>query len=144
MRIEAVTPSGLDSVVALYDQYDRPLAQRPSASEARRVLAAIEANGGVVLGAFVGERCIGTVTLNLCPNLSWSARPYGVIENVVVDTGYRRQGVATALLHAAIEQARGAGCYKLMLLTGSADPGVHQLYQSAGFAADKQGYQLRF
>lgn len=48
------------------------------------------------------------------------------------------------LLQAAVEQGRQQGCYKLMLLTGSAAAGVHQLYQSVGFEASKQGYQIRF
>lgn len=144
MRIDRVTPATVGGVLALYEQYDRPPAEAPSQSRVEAVLAAIDASGGAVFGAFDAERCIGTVTVNLCPNLSWSARCYGMIENVIVDAAFRRQGVAAALLQAAIDHGRSAGCYKLMLLTGSADTGVHRLYQSAGFVATKQGFQLRF
>lgn len=142
--VHALVAADLSALFALYDQYDRPAAPAPEAARAEAILGAIETFGGQVLGAFDGDTLVGSVTLNICPNLSWSGRPYAVIENVIVASHHRRRGVGRALLRAATERAGALGCYKVMLLTGATDPGVQAFYLSAGFAATKQGYQLRF
>ena len=67
------------------------------------------------------------------PNLTRSARPYALIENVVTRLEYRRQGRAAACLERAVEIARAAGCYKVMLLTGAKDPATLNFYRRAGF-----------
>jgi GNAT superfamily N-acetyltransferase len=41
-------------------------------------------------------RLLGTVGVIVVPNLSYRARPYAIIENVVVDASARRQGLASA------------------------------------------------
>ena len=45
---------------------------------------------------------------------------------------------------AALAHALAAGCYKVMLLTGSSDPDTHAFYRACGFDGDtKQGYVVR-
>ena len=53
-----------------------------------------------------------TCTLVILPNLTHGRRPYALVENVVCDAAFRRQGLGLGLLHAARERARQAGCYK--------------------------------
>lgn len=142
--VERVKSAQLDSVLTLYDQYDRPRVTRPSAVNSGRVLEEIEAAGGAVFGVFVSGVCIASASLNICPSLNWSARPYGVIENVIVDRDHRRGGLGRAVLDAAVERARATGCYKVMLLTGSGSPAVLNFYSAVGFSATKQGFQIRF
>lgn len=49
------------------------------------------------------------------------------------------------LMAAALDLARDAGCYKVMLLTGSSNPDTHAFYRSCGFEGDtKQGYVVRW
>lgn len=67
------------------------------------------------------------------PNLTRDARPYALIENVVTRSDCRRQGRATACLRSAVEIARSAGCYKVMLLTGAKDAATLGFYRRAGF-----------
>ena len=67
------------------------------------------------------------------PNLTRSARPYALIENVVTRRDYRRRGCATACLDRARQIAAEAGCYKIMLLTGAKDAGTLAFYRRAGF-----------
>ncbi len=81
---------------------------------------------------------LGSIYLNIIPNLTRGARPYAVIENVITDTAYRREGVGKALMLQAIECAKQAGCYKIMLLTGR-DEEVQSFYSSCGF--NKKGKQ---
>jgi GNAT superfamily N-acetyltransferase len=48
------------------------------------------------------------------------------------------------VLRSALDLAWRLGCYKVMLLTGSKEPGVHRFYERAGFAKDdKTGFIAR-
>ncbi len=81
---------------------------------------------------------LGSVYLNIIPNLTRGAKPYAVIENVITYNAYRRKGVGKALMLHAIESAKQAECYKIMLLTGR-DEEVQDFYSSCGF--NKKGKQ---
>ena len=87
------------------------------------------------LGAEVNGALISTCALTVIPNLTRSARPYGLIENVVTHPDFRRQGIATALLQFALRLAWTEDCYKVMLLTGRQDPATLRFYERAGFKA---------
>ena len=76
---------------------------------------------------------VATCTLTLIPNLTRNLRPYGLIENVVTDSGFRRRGFATAVLRHALDEAWRAGCYKVMLQTGSKEEATLRFYEKAGF-----------
>lgn len=78
-------------------------------------------------------KVISTCTLALILNLTRGLRPYGVIENVVTDPAYRNRGAATAVLRFALEEAWAAGCYKVMLETGSKQEATLRFYEKAGF-----------
>ena len=67
------------------------------------------------------------------PNLTRSARPYALVENVVTRADCRHRGYASACLARAVEIARAAGCYKIMLLTGAKDDATLDFYRRAGF-----------
>jgi GNAT superfamily N-acetyltransferase len=87
---------------------------------------------------------IATAYLNIIPNLTRSAAPYAVIENVVVDKAFRGTGRGKALMAATLQTAWSAGCYKAMLMTGSRNPATHAFYRACGFSADsKTGYVAR-
>jgi GNAT superfamily N-acetyltransferase len=85
-----------------------------------------------------GEQLAATAYLNVIPNLTRSASPYAVIENIVVDEPLRRTGVGKHIMGAALEVAWNAGCYKAMLLTGSRRASTHAFYRACGFTADEK------
>ena len=98
----------------------------------------------IVLVVEQDARLIGSLYLNIIPNLSRGGRPYALVENVIIDQGSRRQGIGKALMEKAIALAWEVGCYKLMLLTGRKGPEVHAFYKKLGFSAEsKQAYILR-
>jgi GNAT superfamily N-acetyltransferase len=82
------------------------------------------------------NQIISSCVCVVVPNLSRSARPYALIENVVTEGGHRRQGYAGACLDFAKEIAISEGCYKMMLLTGHKDAGTLNLYRKAGYNSE--------
>ena len=89
------------------------------------------------------DMAVASCTLIVIPNLTRVGAPYALIENVVTHPDHRRQGLGTAVLYAAVETAWQAGCYKVMLMTGSKQPSTLKFYQDAGFEQNKTGFQIR-
>lgn len=86
---------------------------------------------------------VASCTLFILPNLTRGNRPMALIENVVTHKQYRRMGLGKRVLHDAFARAEKAGCYKVMLLTGSTTQGTLDFYLEAGLTQDKTGFQKR-
>jgi len=87
---------------------------------------------------------VATTYLNVIPNLTRSASPYAVIENVVVEQSRRGAGLGKQIMAATLLAAWEAGCYKAMLSTGSRNPATHAFYRACGFSSDaKTAYLAR-
>jgi ribosomal protein S18 acetylase RimI-like enzyme len=56
------------------------------------------------IGAFDGEQLVGFV------QVGWDGGAHAFLLDTAVDPAHRHQGIGTALVHAATEQARAAGC----------------------------------
>jgi GNAT superfamily N-acetyltransferase len=78
------------------------------------------------------DTVVGTLTLLRVVNLTYAGRPWGMIENVVVDVGYRRRGIGRKLINSAFALAEAEGCYKVQLLSGSKREQV-EFYTRLGF-----------
>lgn len=75
------------------------------------------------------------LTLHLLPNVTWDARPYGLIENVVTVQSHRRRGIGKALMQYSLATAWAAGAFKVMLMTGKKRD-AKGFYEAAGFSAE--------
>ena len=84
---------------------------------------------------------LGSVYVNLIPNMTRGGRPYAVIENVITDSAHRNRGIGKALMNQALDLAWKENCYKVMLMSGRKDEAVHAFYKKCGFDSDeKQAY----
>jgi GNAT superfamily N-acetyltransferase len=82
-----------------------------------------EAEGSVVASCY----------LNIIENLTRNLAAYAVIENVVTEAQFRRQGYGKAVVKYAISEAWALGCYKVMLSTGSKQESTMKFYEGCGF-----------
>jgi len=142
-----IRPAAPDDVHALHDLYMRHLTKTPPPEpqdlEAwSALLAELTATPGYrILVAEEDGRAVSSVTLVVIRNLTHNLRPYALIENVVTHADYRGRGFASALMNRACEMARDAGCYKVMLLTGSKSESTLRFYERRGFNKnDKTGF----
>ena len=139
-KIRPASLNELPAVLALYRQLnpDDPVLDLAAAE---RAWSALLTSGFVTtFVADVAGRLVSSCTLAIVPNLSRGARPYGVIENVVTDIAHRRQGMGRAVLHAALENAWNADCYKVLLASGSKRESTLRFYEDAGFKRDAKTY----
>ncbi len=95
-----------------------------------RSLGAASRSERVVLGAFVGDYLVGTVTLLLdCP----PNQPHRAeIAKLMTRPSHRRRGVATALMEAA-ERVAVERVRTLLVLDTAADGGAAAFYERLGF-----------
>lgn len=145
VTIRPIREDELVSLLSLYRHLhpsDPELAVTPNVERLwQRILADSQLR---YLVANVVGRIVSSCTLTIIPNLTRGARPYGVIENVVTHPDFRRQGIGTRILQAALALAWEQDCYKVMLLTGRKDEAPLRFYQQAGFEAGvKTGFVAR-
>ena len=134
----------LPGVLALYS-YLHPNEPPPEPVAAEAAWLALLSSGVTVpFVADLGGMLVSSCTLAIIPNLTRGARPYGVIENVVTHADHRRTGLGRAILHAAINRAWSADCYKVMLATGSKNEATLRFYEAAGFyRGGKTHFEIR-
>lgn len=142
--VRPLTVNDLSQAMGLIAEFHLPEVKALTENDVRNIYSKIVSAGGVVLGAFEGDELLGTCTLNVCANLSWSGRPYGIVENIIVTESKRNKGIGKYLLLVASRTAISKDCYKVALMTQQRSEAMQSFYKSAGFSDDKVGYQMRF
>lgn len=87
-----------------------------------------------------GNKTIGRIYL-YCIKNDLHKQPYGLVEDLFVDEGARRQGIGKMLLGAAIVEAKKRKFYKLIITSRMARAEVHGFYERHGFK--KYGLEFR-
>jgi len=143
MKARTAGPDDIPQLLQLYRHLD-PDDKDIAFGEARERWERLKRYpGSDVFVGYLDDSLVATCTLVVIPNLTRGGAPYALIENVVTDAAYRRQGYGKVVLREAIEAAWREGCYKVMLLTGSKDPATLKFYHDAGFEQSKTGFQIR-
>ena len=86
----------------------------------------------------------GTALLTICLDVMYGFRPYGVIENIVVDVSMRKTGGGRELMRAVEQLARAEGCTKLMLLSSAARVDAHRFFSRLGFDGERKRGFVRY
>jgi GNAT superfamily N-acetyltransferase len=136
-------PDDFEDILRLYRQLQPEDPVLHDGSDAA-AFAQILGRPGLHLFVLEVDGVVATTYLNIIPNLTRSASPYAVIENVVVEETLRGTGLGKQIMAGTLRAAWDAGCYKAMLLTGSRKPATHAFYRACGFSPDaKTAYLAR-
>lgn len=123
LHIRQARAADLDRLLELYRETDGAYeALRSLAGEAaeRRFAEVLADEHQETLVAESEGEVAGTLVLAILPNLAHGGAPYVIVENVVVDGAQRGRGVGTLPMREAMERARLAGAYKLVLSANAA------------------------
>ena len=150
VNIRPATESDIPRIVELYQ--DLTIARsrvetgrNPSTEDYRRVMTEIRGAGGhELLVLELRGGVVGTVVLLIVPNLSHSACPWALLENLIIDRRHRGEGLGRMLVEHAISRARESGCYKVQLLSDTRRSEAHSFYRSLRFEPSAHGFRLYF
>ena len=140
----AARANDFEDVMRLYQQLHPDDPVMHDGSDAAAFAQILKAPALTLFVFEVNGSVVATTYLNVIPNITRSASPYAVIENVVVEESLRGTGLGKEIMSATLDVAWGVGCYKAMLMTGSPKPATHAFYNACGFSADvKTAYVAR-
>ncbi|WP_020481674.1 GNAT family N-acetyltransferase [Methylomonas sp. MK1] len=134
------TLSDLDALVPLFDGYRRFYGKPSDQNAAKSFLRDRSEHGESVL--FLAEqdnRATGFVQLYPSFSSVSLARAY-ILNDLFVDPGFRRQGIAVRLMAAAVEYAAALGAVRLTLSTAAINTEAQALYRTTGWTRDEQFY----
>jgi ribosomal protein S18 acetylase RimI-like enzyme len=131
MQIERIQQADLPALAVLYQQL-QPTEYSVAAMQA--VLPTLgEESNHIVLGAKVDGKLVGTVLAVVCQMLYGQCKRFMVVEDVVVDEQYRRQGVGSTLMRALEKRAVDTQCRYIMLITDLDRPASQRFYEALGY-----------
>ena len=90
-----------------------------------------------VLIARIADRPVGYACLQYSCSICYP-RPWAEVTEMYVRSGYRRKGIATALLAAVERQARKQGVDQIVVLTGKNNNRGQRLYSSHGYRGTRK------
>ena len=105
-------------------------------------LLEIEATGGTVLVAQLGDQVVGVCQLIVFRHLQRRGGRCAEIESVHVHPGHRSSGIGSALVRDAVERARQLGCYRVQLTSNTVRADAHRFYEHLGFVGSHVGFKL--
>lgn len=141
--ISRAGPADLDALAVLFDAYRQFYGQAPDLPRARQWLRErLRFGESVVLVARRDRGMAGFVQLypmfsSVCTARTW------ILNDLYVDPGARRQGVARALLDAAADFARGDDAAGICLETTVDNVAARALYRNAGWNEDATQWYSR-
>lgn len=144
LRIRPAVGADAGAIAAILAAGSLRSAEDPSGLAAyRAALDEIEADPlSRVLVAELAGSVVGACQLIMFRHLQERGGLCAEIESMHVASGHRSAGIGAALLEAAVEAARSAGCYRIQLTSNKARGDAHRFYARHGFEASHEGFKL--
>lgn len=141
--VRRATEADVDAIAPLFDRYRQFYRQPPDLTRAGMFLQQRLARGeSVVLVAEMDGEAVAFAQLFPMFSSVRTSRIW-VLNDLYVDSGARRRGVARALLEAAARHARDDGAVGIVLETSRDNLAARALYRAAGWREeDSQWYAL--
>src|SRR5690606_21875315 len=86
---------------------------------------------------------VGTAMAILCYDLVGECNTFILVENVVVDPDYQRQGIGRLLMKTIEDFGQQNECKYIILVSEMERHGSHRFYESLGYTSDQQGFKKR-
>ena len=87
---------------------------------------------------------LGSLMGIICEELYGDCKPFLVVENMVVDAAYRKNGIGKALFAELEERAKNRGCTQIILVTETEREDACGFYESIGFhPTANKGYKKK-
>ncbi|MDR2854902.1 MAG: GNAT family N-acetyltransferase [Methanomicrobiales archaeon] len=98
----------------------------------------------ILLGCFENDRLVGSVMGVVCMGLYGNCESFLVVEDMVVDSTYRRRGIGKALFLELEKRAKIRNCTQVILVTDADRLDACGFYESIGFhPAKNKGYKKK-
>lgn len=96
----------------------------------------------IVLGAKYNGKLVGSLMGIICHDLVGECKPFMVIENVIVSSNLRGQGIGKKLMTEIERIGKEKNCYYTMFVSGAQRKEAHKFYESLGYKLDEvQGFK---
>ncbi len=118
MGIRKANEKDLDSLLELLHQLSPPSEEdlKEGKEKLKGILRKMLSNEDYFLCVLEREgKILGTGTLFLQLNISHGGKPVAHIENIVVDSAHRKEGVGRKIIDFLVEKAKEKGAYKIIL-----------------------------
>ncbi|GAK38319.1 GNAT family N-acetyltransferase [Paenibacillus urinalis] len=129
--IEQIEMKHLPQLAELYEELIGVSTNLAKMEETYQTL--LEDKSYYVLGAFYENELAGSLMGILCKDLIGECEPFMVIENVVVSSKIRRQGIGRKLMNEIEMIARQQNCSYIILVSGGQRVEAHRMYESMGY-----------
>jgi GNAT superfamily N-acetyltransferase len=147
ITVRQATIHDLDRVAPLFDAYRVFYGQPADIERATRFLHERFQHHDTVIMLAVDNEGEGVGFVQLFPMFTsvCTARTY-LLNDLFVAPAARRQGVAAALMHEAMDFARAVGAFGMTLATAHTNVPAQHLYESLGWKRDDEfrEYGIRF
>lgn len=142
VHIRPAAKADLPAVLRLYAQPGLDDGASLPLDEAQRIFERFATYPDYVL--YVAEAdgaIVGTFALLVMDNLAHLGARSAIVEDVVVDSAHRGEGIGRAMMTHAVSVCREKGCYKMALSSNLKRERAHAFYDSLGF--ERHGYSFR-
>lgn len=97
-------------------------------------------NNFLITAKLEGE-IVATAFLVICRDVMYSNQPFAIIENIVIDSKFRRRGIGKSLMNHLSSLCKAEKCTKIMLLSSSKRTDAHSFFEECGYKSDvKKGF----
>lgn len=144
ITIRQAVLSDIDALASLFDNYRQFYGRASDVGAAREFLTARFNRGeSVVFIAHEDNTPVGFVQLYPGFSSVSLARTF-VLNDLFVRERWRRSGIASQLMAAAVEFAKSSGAVRLSLSTAITNETAQAVYKSSGWKRDEQFYVYHF
>lgn len=132
MKILIGKEEHLPGIIRLYKQLI-PDEKSVTLNRAKEVWKSIEKEDIKYFVAVDEDKVVSSSFIAIIPNLRENGRPFGIIENVIVDKDYRGLGLGKAIMNRVIEYGKSKNCQYMSLQSSVHRLDAHKFYESMGF-----------